>query len=51
MNSSKSYQDFSGGYQDTVPNGGYQNFNTPDFRDQKESFFNRKQEENASRPE
>lgn len=29
----------------------YQNFNTPEFRDQKESFFNRVQEENASRPE
>lgn len=52
MNSSKSYQDFSGGYQDGgSSNGGYQNFNTPEFRDQKETFFNRIQEENATRPE
>lgn len=51
MNSSKSYQDFGGGYQDSGSNGGYQNFNTPEFRDQKEGFFNRIQEQNASRPE
>lgn len=51
MNSSKSYQDFSGGYQDGGSNGGYQNLNTSEFRDQKETFFNRKQEENATRPE
>lgn len=43
--SSNSYQDFD----DNA--GGYQNFNSPDFRDQKESFFNRIQEENATRPE
>lgn len=36
-----------GGYQDT----GYQQFNTPEFKSQKEEFFCRKQEENASRPE
>lgn len=54
---SKSYQDCSGngsgggsgssGYQDA---GGYQNFNSNEFRDQKECFFNRLQEENATRP-
>lgn len=36
-----------GGYQDT----GYQQFNTAEFKTQKEEFFCRKQEENASRPE
>lgn len=46
-NSSRGYQDFD----DDGAQGSYQNFNTPEFRDQKESFFNRKQEENASRPE
>lgn len=51
MNASKSYQDFGGGYQDSESNGGYQNFNAPEFRDQKETFFNRIQEENATRPE
>lgn len=51
MNSSKSHQDFGGGYQDGESNGGYQNFNAPEFRDQKDMFFNRIQEENASRPE
>lgn len=43
-----------GGYQDFDDDGGqggYQNFNTPEFRDQKQHFFNRIQEENASRPE
>lgn len=51
MGTSKSYQDFSssGGYQDN--GGGYQNFNSPEFRDQKQTFFNRLQEENATRPE
>lgn len=40
----KSYQDFD-------ENAcSYQNFNTQEFRDQKDSFFNRIQEENASRP-
>lgn len=58
ISSSKSYQDFSGngsggGYQNggSGSDGGYQNFNTPEFRDQKESFFNRLQDENLSRPE
>lgn len=36
-----------GGYQDTS----YQQFNTAEFKSQKEDFFSRKQEENASRPE
>lgn len=36
-----------GGYQDTS----YQQFNTAEFKSQKEEFFSRKQEENAGRPE
>jgi len=40
-----SYQD-GGNYQ-----GGYQNFNTDEFKAQKEDFFSKKQMENASRPE
>lgn len=51
MHSSKSYEDHRGGYQDNGPSGGYQNLNAPEFRDQKDSFFNRIQEENSSRPE
>lgn len=43
---SSSYQDA-----DAQSTGGYQNFSSPEFRDQKEGFFNRLQEENASRPE
>lgn len=52
LNSSKSYQDFSagGGYQGSVSADAYPNFNSTEFRDQKESFFNRMQEENATRP-
>lgn len=45
METSKSYQDLGDA------SNSYQNFNTREFRDQKESFFNRIQEENASRPE
>lgn len=45
VETSKSYQDLSDA------SGGYQNFNTREFRDQKETFFNRIQEENAGRPE
>ncbi|XP_055315154.1 ADP-ribosylation factor GTPase-activating protein 1 [Sitodiplosis mosellana] len=45
VETSKSYQDLG----DAA--GGYQNFNTREFRDQKEHFFNRMQEENASRPD
>lgn len=40
------YQD-GGGYSDNS----YQQFNTQEFKDQKEDFFNRRQEQNASRPE
>lgn len=36
-----------GGYQDMS----YQQFNTAEFKSQKEEFFSRRQEENASRPE
>lgn len=43
--SSNSYQD-GGNY-----TGGYQNFNTAEFKAQKEDFFSRKQLENATRPE
>lgn len=44
---SSSYQNGGGGgYQE-----GYQNINTQEFRDQKESYFNRKQNENAMKPE
>lgn len=45
VETSKSYQDLG----DAA--GGYQNFNSNEFRNQKETFFNRIQEENASRPE
>lgn len=45
VETSKSYQDLG----DAA--GSYQNFNSREFRDQKEQFFNRMQEENASRPE
>ncbi|XP_058462345.1 ADP-ribosylation factor GTPase-activating protein 1 isoform X2 [Malaya genurostris] len=47
------YSTSSGGYQ----NGGnyqetsYQQFNTAEFKSQKEDFFSRKQEENAARPD
>uniref|UniRef100_A0A1L8DMK4 ADP-ribosylation factor GTPase-activating protein 1 n=1 Tax=Nyssomyia neivai TaxID=330878 RepID=A0A1L8DMK4_9DIPT len=40
-----------GGYQDGGGGGGYQNFNSQEFKDQKETFFNKKQQENASRPD
>lgn len=40
------------GYQDGGNyHGGYQNFNSQEFKAQKEDFFSRKQVENASRPE
>lgn len=40
-------------YQDCTNNNydGYQNFNSQEFREQKNEFFNKKQEENATRPE
>lgn len=53
LSGSKSYQEVSSagaGYQNS-DSAGYQNFDSPDFRDQKQSFFNRIQEENATRPE
>lgn len=51
--SSASYQTNSGSYQDGGGSGniGYQNINTQEFRDQKDTFFNRIQMENASKPE
>lgn len=39
-----SYQNNNGGY-----NGGYQNFNTQEFRNEKDAFFGRVQNENANR--
>lgn len=47
------YQNGSGGGAATGYNndGGYQQFNTPEFKDQKEEFFSRIQNENATRPE
>jgi len=53
LSGSKSYQDVGSagsGYQNN-DSGGYQNFDAPEFRDQKQSFFNRLQEENNSRPD
>lgn len=45
VETSKSYQDLGDA------SGGYQNFNSQEFRSQKDTFFNRIQEENATRPE
>lgn len=45
--SSTGYQNGSGGYQQD----GYQQFNTQEFKDQRDNFFNKRQEQNASRPE
>uniref|UniRef100_A0A182UIE7 ADP-ribosylation factor GTPase-activating protein 1 n=1 Tax=Anopheles melas TaxID=34690 RepID=A0A182UIE7_9DIPT len=46
----------NGGYQNGGDNyyqdgGSYQQYQTPEFKAQKEDFFSRKQEENAARPE
>lgn len=41
------YQNGGGAYSD---NQGYQQFQTQEFKDQKEEFFSRRQQENASRP-
>lgn len=47
--SSNSYQDF-GGYQDS--GSGYQNMiNTPEFKEQKENYFSKIQDQNAMRPD
>ncbi|XP_053684826.1 ADP-ribosylation factor GTPase-activating protein 1 [Sabethes cyaneus] len=50
---SSGYSSSSGGYQNGAgyQDMGYQQFNTAEFKSQKEEFFSRKQEENASRPE
>lgn len=37
--------------EDGEATGGYQNISSPEFRDQKEGFFYRLQDENAARPE
>lgn len=44
---SNSSQDYSGGYQDSS----YQSFNTQEFKDKRENYFNRIQYENAQRPD
>lgn len=53
--SSQNYGNGGGGYQNSGSGSGgelnYQQFNTQEFKDQKEEFFNRRQTENASRPE
>lgn len=48
--STSSYQSYSSseGYQSA---GSYQNYNTQGFKDQKEAFFSKLQQENASRRE
>ncbi|XP_058832697.1 ADP-ribosylation factor GTPase-activating protein 1 isoform X2 [Topomyia yanbarensis] len=50
---SSGYSSASGGYQNggTYQETSYQQFNTAEFKSQKEDFFSRKQEENASRPD
>lgn len=48
--SSSAYQSGGNNYQ-TGGDAGYQNFNTPEFKDQKENFFAKKQMENATRRE
>jgi ADP-ribosylation factor GTPase-activating protein 1 len=40
-----------GGYQNGGGESGYQQFNTAEFKEQKENFFSRRQEENAKRSE
>uniref|UniRef100_A0A182LZ19 ADP-ribosylation factor GTPase-activating protein 1 n=1 Tax=Anopheles culicifacies TaxID=139723 RepID=A0A182LZ19_9DIPT len=56
MTHSRSSGSMGGGYQnggDTYyqDGGSYQQYQTPEFKAQKEDFFSRKQEENAARPE
>lgn len=53
LSGSKSYQEVScagAGYQSN-DSAGYQSFDSPEFRDQKQNFFNRLQEENSTRPD
>lgn len=45
---SDSYQNSGSGYQSSAS---YQNFNTKEFKDQKEAYFSQRQQENAMRPE
>ncbi|XP_022225332.2 ADP-ribosylation factor GTPase-activating protein 1 isoform X2 [Drosophila obscura] len=45
--SSDGYQNGGGSYSDAP---GYQQYQTQEFRDQKEEFFSKRQEENATRP-
>lgn len=50
--STGSIQNHSASYQDGgTYTGGYQNFNTQEFKSQKEDFFSRRQMENATRPD
>ncbi|XP_058056109.1 ADP-ribosylation factor GTPase-activating protein 1 isoform X1 [Anopheles bellator] len=57
LSHSRSSGSMGGGYQNgSEPSyyqdgGSYQQYQTPEFKAQKEDFFSRKQEENASRPE
>lgn len=39
------------GYMSYNNGGGYQNYNTQEFKDEKEAFFNKKQQENSNRPD
>lgn len=45
---SSSYQNGNGGY---PQQDGYQQFNTPEFKDQRDNFFSKRQEQNSMRPE
>jgi ADP-ribosylation factor GTPase-activating protein 1 len=48
--SSNSYSNSSSTYQNSDSyQGGYQNYNTTEFKDQKDAFFAKKQAENATR--
>ena len=55
MGSAHYYGNGGGGYQNSGSGSGnelsYQQFNTQEFKDQKEEFFSKRQYENASRPE
>ena len=51
MHQSKSVGSLSSSANYQQSDGGYQQFNTQEFKDQKEEFFGRKQAENMARPE
>lgn len=52
IQSSGSYNDFGSGYQNTSSSTNYQNLmNTQEFKQQKDDFFGRIQEQNLNRPE